>query len=74
MMDAVCPNCGDQVVDYRTDRQTTSGREVILSWTICIACSHVGLKKWMVVHPENSNRRRHVETPNDQQSRARGLG
>lgn len=54
-MDAVCPNCGDQLVDYRTDRQSTGGREVILSWMICSTCRHVGLKKWMIAHPENLN-------------------
>jgi hypothetical protein len=57
-MDAVCPNCGDQLVDFRTDRQSTGGREVILSWTMCSRCRHVALKKWMVAHPENANSQR----------------
>jgi C4-type Zn-finger protein len=55
-MDAICPNCGGELVDYRTDRQSTGGREVILSWTMCSRCRHVGLKKWMVAHAENPHR------------------
>lgn len=57
-MDATCPNCGDDLLDYRTDRQSTGGREVILSWTMCTGCRHVGLKKWMVAHPENVRHQR----------------
>lgn len=58
MKNADCPNCGHGLVDYRTDRQSTGGREVILNWMICVACRHVGLKKWMIVHAENPFPRR----------------
>lgn len=64
-MDAVCPNCGDQLVDYRTDRQSTGGREVVLSWSICSRCRHVGLKKWMLAHAENPNLERQAEQTAD---------
>lgn len=75
-MDAVCPNCGDQLVDYRTDRQSTGGREAILTWMICSRCRHVGLKKWMIVHAENPKpqpRAGHAadDTPQSRNSRAR---
>lgn len=54
-----CPNCGGQLVDYRTDRQSTGGREVLLNWTICTSCRHVGLRTWMIAHAENQ----HVRPP-----------
>jgi hypothetical protein len=41
-----CPNCGDRLVDYRTDRQSAGTRDVLLSWIICVGCRHVGLKQW----------------------------
>ena len=73
-MDARCPNCADRLVDYRTDRQSAGGREVILSWTICTGCRHVGLKKWMVAHPENASHRRLSRNATDDRPRARTSG
>jgi hypothetical protein len=75
-MDAVCPNCGDRLVDYRTDRQLTGGREVILNWTICCGCRHVGLKSWMVAHTANPTprpqaRRAMEDSPRRRDARAR---
>jgi hypothetical protein len=72
-MDAVCPNCGDELVDYRTDRQSTGGREVILSWTMCSGCRHVGLKKWMVAHAGNPNPQRQTSKATEDLPRTRNL-
>ncbi len=45
----VCPNCGDRLINHRTDRQVVSTqREVLLSWFICVRCSHVALREWSV--------------------------
>jgi hypothetical protein len=46
MSDRYCPNCGHPLVDYRTDRQPVGAREVVLQWSMCGSCRHVGLKQW----------------------------
>lgn len=48
---AACPNCGHDLVSHRTDRQSVGEQEVVLRWTICPQCSHVGLGHWFVVDP-----------------------
>lgn len=41
-----CPNCGETLESFRTDRQAAGEREVILYWMICPACRHVALDHW----------------------------
>jgi endogenous inhibitor of DNA gyrase (YacG/DUF329 family) len=45
-MQESCPNCGHRLVNYRVDRQHAGGRDVILRWSICEHCRHVGLREW----------------------------
>lgn len=42
----VCPNCGHQLVGYRTERQSGGRRDFLLEWSICTNCQHVALQQW----------------------------
>lgn len=44
-----CPNCGGSMVMLRRDRQPAGQRDVVLAWTICVACRHVRLDHWAFV-------------------------
>lgn len=45
-MKSRCPNCGETLSSYRTDRQAVGQREAVLEWTICPGCRHVALDHW----------------------------
>jgi hypothetical protein len=45
-MNEMCPNCGRNLVNYRSDRQAAGQREVNLHWMICVGCRHVALDSW----------------------------
>lgn len=44
-----CPDCGHDLVTFRTERQQTRHRLVELQWSICLRCRHVALKNWSVL-------------------------
>ncbi len=44
-----CPNCGGSMVMLRRDQQPAGQRDVVLAWTICLACRHVRLDHWTFV-------------------------
>lgn len=48
-----CPNCGHQLVAYRTDRQSTARHDVVLHWACCPECRHFSLRRWKVKDPES---------------------
>jgi hypothetical protein len=43
---APCPNCGQCMTRYRTDRTPVGEREIELQWSICPSCRHVRLDQW----------------------------
>lgn len=43
---ACCPNCGEELVRFRTDRQMSGTQEVEMEWAICEGCRHVALSNW----------------------------
>src|SRR6516164_2145443 len=47
--EVVCPNCGHHLAGLRAERQMAGRREVLLRWTICERCRHVGLHSWSFV-------------------------
>lgn len=41
-----CPNCTERMVPFRSDRQRVGRRGIVLRWSICQRCRHVGLTHW----------------------------
>lgn len=50
-MDMLCPNCGHELVPYRTVQQKAHTRDVHLEWSICSRCRHVALNDWSFQEP-----------------------
>lgn len=45
-METRCPNCGNELTRYRTDKQMARSGEMIMFWDICPRCRHIALEHW----------------------------
>jgi hypothetical protein len=70
-----CPNCGNNLTSYKTDRQSAGEREVVLQWAMCERCSHVALRDWSFSTPEPTvGRKGRHAAGRFEQSASRGTG